>query len=687
MNRFSALLAGLLILGPPTARSQSNPPAAPAPEAAPGTGAFQAQGNLPAIVSPKVAEGAAGLPTVDSGLDGFTWDGKSFKITDPKIVDGKFSAYLNEPEISYQEEREYSELIGQLLEKLDVFAVRQKGKALLNDVLPILAKASRHPRDGGVCRQIYNAVGTDVQSKDSAFEKQKKTKELEKQIDTIKWNMSVAAKPSAMDVRPRGGESGTYFQYEEAQREKKTRLAFLQNDLENKYAELLAVQNSIVSKTDDARFALQRVIIANFMARRFDHVMISTSFYRLLYPDGAGEVKLQERVIAEAAENAKRLRSATSFDKTETTSEQVGFGTAGLYSNKTTTRANREDGITSMLPSATEALGSVAAAKIKLASLVPETMTELEIASQEAIDQANRYVAVVRGHLENQELDNALERLREAFVFGEQLASIRSFPRQSKQLLWKYKQALKEARTNLSSKDLGKAKEAIAKINQMTTDNPLSREGSEIGNEETISAMHLAKAKEAASRGDRETMNKELEAAAKAWPQNPALAAATSRIVEQLDQQAQGKAELEKLISQKNYKYIFLEKARFLACAADDPKLLAKLNEILEEQTSAIFYVKRAEEFIQRNDPYGAWETAEEGVEKYPNHPELLKVRSDAAVAAPEFVRWVSAAKNSETRGDPVSALCAYLQARKIYPASQNLLKAIEANSKKIMIP
>ena len=646
-----------------------------------GQGTFQAQGNLPAVAFPSTSESSSTLASPDSGMDGFTWDGKNFKITDLKIIDSKFSAYLNEPEISFHEEKDYSELIGKIIEKLDVFAIRQKGRALLREVLPDLAKASRHPRDGGVCRQIYNAVGVDVQSKDSADGKQRRVKELEKEIDTIKWNMSVAAKPSAMDVRPRGGESGTYYQYEEAQREKKTRLAFMQNDLENKYAELLAVQNSIVSKTDDARFALQRLIVANFLARRFDHVMIATSFYRLLYPDGASEVKLQERVIAEAAENAKRLRSATSFDKTESTSEQIGFGSGGIYSNRTTTRANKEDGITSMLPTATDALGSITAAKIKFASLIPDTMTEVELASQEAIDQCNRYVSVVRGHLENQEMDNALERLREAFAFGEQLAAMRSFPRESKQALWKYKKTLKEARTGLAAKDFDKAKQAIAQINQMTSDNPLSREGSEIGNVETISAMHMAKAKEAASRGDRETMNKELEEAAKAWPQNPALASATAKIIEQLDQQSQGKAELRKLIQQKNYKFIFEDKARFLASAADDEKLLAELNRVLEEHASGLSYSGKAEELLKRNDPFGAWETATEGLEKHPDHLELIKVRSEAAMKAPEFVKEIEKAKNASQRQDPVTALCGYLAARRLYPNSELAKKGIEKTS------
>lgn len=644
-------------------------------------GSFQAQGTMPSINPLPTGEKPSLAGSPDQGIDGYTWDGKNFKITDLRVIDSKFSAYLNEPEVSFAEEKEYSVLIQQILERLDVFTIRQKGKGLLNDVLPLLGKASRHPRDGGVCRQIYNAVGVDVQSKDATYSKQRRIKELEKEIDTIKWNMSVAAKPSSMDVRPRGNESGTYYQYEEAQREKKTRLAFMQNDLENKYSELLAVQNSIVSKTDDARFALQRLIIANFLARRFEHVLIAASLYRLLYPDGASEVKLQERVIAEAAENAKRLRSATSFDKTETKSEQIGFGSGGIYSNKTTTRANKEDGITSMLPSATETLGSITAAKIKIASLIPDTMTEVELASQEAIDQCNRYVSVVRGHLENQELDNALERLREAFAFGEQLASIRTFPRETKQTLWKYKQVLKEARTGLASKDLGKAKEAIAKVNQMTSDNPLSKEGSDIGNVETISAMHLAKAKEAASRGDREAMNKELEEAAKAWPQNPALASATANIIEQLDQQSQNKSELRKLIQQKNYKYIFDEKARFLASAADDEKLLAELNQVLQSHSSSLSYSGKAEELLKRNDAFGAWETAEEGFKKYPDSAELIKIRSEAAMKVPEFVREITKGRSFMEKQDPVSALCAFLSARRLYPNSIFAREGIQANT------
>ena len=654
-----------------------------------GTGSAKAQASasLPSVSLGNSNSGGvpSGSPEPSLGLDGVNWDGKSFKVTDIKIIDSKFSAYLNEPEISFEEEKEYSKLVNELLERLDIFRIRSEGKKLLEEVLPILKAASRHPRDGGLCRQIYNAVGVDAQSKDSALSKEVRIKALKKEIETMKWNMSLTARPGAFEPRPNLNNTASSFEYEEAQREKKTRLAFMQNDLEDKYSELLATQNSIVSKTDDARLALQRMVIGNFINKRFDHVMIATSFYRLLYSDGAGEVKLQERIIEEAANNAKKLRSATSFDRSTMTSETMRADTSGVYSNKTTTRNNTESGITSMLPSASEALGAVTAAKIKVASLIPDTMTEVEMISQEAIDQCNRYVSVVRGHIAQNELENALERLREAYAVGEQLASVRSFPRDYKQQLWKYKKAVQEARAGLASKDLSKAKSAMDQLGQMTTDNPFSKEESEMGNIKTISAMHLAKAKEAAIRGDRETMNKELEEAAKIWPQNPALAESSAKMLDQLNQQVQGKEDLKKLLEQKNFKYIMDEKAKFLAVAADDPALLEKLKNVLEQQGKALSWKARVEELLKRNDPYGAWEEAEKGILEHPENNDLMRLRSDAAVKCPEFVDKIEKARIATVRQDPAAALAAYLVARQIYPQSTLAREGIDSLSKQLL--
>lgn len=655
--------------------------------AAGGSGSFNAQANLPLPAGPtgETQPPPGSLPTPMPGMDGVSWDGKTYKITDLKPVDAMFSAYLSEPETSYEEEKEYATLIEELLERLDVFRIRKEGRKLLEEVLPILKKASRHVRDGGMCRQIYNAVGVDVQSKDYGVNTQSRIKELDKEIDRLSWNMQVAAQPGAMEVRPNTESTGDWFRYEEAQKEKKARIGNMQNELEGKYAEMLALQNSIVSRSEDSRLALQRVILTFLLLRRYDHVLIASSFYRLLYADGGGEVKLQERIVEEAAANAKKLRSATGFDRSTTVSEQSGIGTSGVYSNRTVTQTDREDGITSMLPAASDALGAVTGAKIKAAGLIPETMTEVEMGSQEAIDKCTRMISSVRGHLAQRELDNALDRLREAFGAGEYLKVVRSFPREQKQVLWQYKKVLDEARSGLATKDLGKAQAAMAKINEMTTDNPLSREFSEMGNVQSISAMHLGKAKEAALRGDREVMNKELEAAAKAWPQNPDLAEGSKKMLEQLSQQAQGKAELRKLIEQKNHSFIVEDKARFLAVAADDPKLLGELQSILEKEIKVQAWQIKAEELIQRGDAPGAWEQAEAGLRNHPDNGKLSQLRADAAMKCPDFVKEIERARQCERRDDPVAALVAYLTARNLYPPSETTKEKIRHLSDQLL--
>jgi hypothetical protein len=197
--------------------------------------------------------------------------------------------------------------------------------------------------------------------------------------------------------------------------------------------------------------------------------------------------------------------------------------------------------------------------------------------------------------------------------------------------------------------------------------------------------MHLAKAKEAATRGDRETMNKELEEAAKIWPQNPALAEASAKMLDQLNQQVQGKEDLKKLLEQKNFKYIMEEKARFLAVASDEPTLLEKLKNVLEQEGKALSWKARVEELLKRNDPYGAWEEAEKGIIEHPENNDLMKLRSDAAVKCPEFVNKIEKARIAIGRQDPTAALAAYLTARQIYPQSSLSREGIDSLSKQLL--
>ena len=62
-----------------------------------GSAKAQASASLPSVsLGDSKSDGKpSGSPEPSLGLDGVNWDGKSFKITDIKIIDSKFSAYLN----------------------------------------------------------------------------------------------------------------------------------------------------------------------------------------------------------------------------------------------------------------------------------------------------------------------------------------------------------------------------------------------------------------------------------------------------------------------------------------------------------------------------------------------------------------------------------------------------------------
>jgi hypothetical protein len=147
----------------------------------------------------------------------------------------------------------------------------------------------------------------------------------------------------------------------------------------------------------------------------------------------------------------------------------------------------------------------------------------------------------------------------------------------------------------------------------------------------------------------------------------------------------QGKDELKKLLQQKNYDYIMKESARFLAVASDDPALLAELKSVLEKETKAVAFKERISELMKRGDPAGAWEEAEKSVIEHPGNMDLIKLRSDAAVACTTFVQQIEKAKKAEEKRDPVAAMSLYLSARSVYPSSTIAKEAIERLSKEIL--
>ena len=660
----------MVIIGVATSIGQTSNPSSPTSNSS----GFQAQGSLPSLpFSGSNSQFPGGIPEPSAGLDGFVWDGKKFTLGDARIFNAKFTGYLNEPEEDLKEEKSYQEMLQKILDSLDVFRVRSESKSkILQEILPLLQKAMRNPRDSGQCRAIYNSIGSDYHGRDNIAYTQIRLKQLAKEVDSIRWNMQVAANPSTMDIQ---WNPGTLSRG-------KVQIDNLQTELEQKLAEMKSLSEHTQTKVSESRIALQRVIVSLFLSRHFDHVMLATSIYRFLYSDGAGGIEIEDSVISAASAGAKKMRAATSYDRSVKSDNTIGYSqTNGAYSNNIVDQKNIENGIVSILPNMSEVLDKQASLKLAVLGNIPKEMSELESVTQELIDQTNRMMKSVKTLMAQGLYEDAMQRLQEALLPGEHLSALRTFPWEKRQNLWMYLQEKQKILASVSSKDYASAVKKIEEMNWGSKDNPFVKELSEVKNLQGASDMYIAKAKEAASKGDSEGMNKSLEEAAKIWPQNPAL----KETMQKLNQLTQGKDELKKLLQQKNYDYIMRESARFLAVAADDSALLADLKSVLEKESKAVAFKERILELLKRGDPAGAWEEAEKSITEHPGNTELIKLRSDAAIACTSFVQQIEKAKKAEERRDPAASMSLYLSARSIYPSSTIAKEAIERLSKELL--
>jgi hypothetical protein len=88
--------------------------------------------------------------------------------------------------------------------------------------------------------------------------------------------------------------------------------------------------------------------------------------------------------------------------------------------------------------------------------------------------------------------------------------------------------------------------------------------------------------------------------------------------------------------------------------------------------------VKVAEEQSRSGNSFGAWEAVEKVYARFPEDPEVTKIRSDLSVKASEYVSAIEKAKQHEQRKQSGSALAWYLKARHMYPPSSFASTGIE---------
>ena len=610
------------------APQQPVPPQAPPPQTAPQPAARAPNGGAPADPGAQVGPNAGNssflgkdVPFFDPGSNIVSWDGKSWNINNNALFEARFEKYLNAPPAVTPPESEYQALLQQIMDKLSPGRITPRST---DEAFQLLAKASRYQEDANLCDSIANQVYSSWLARKNNDRLNAAGKTLEDEKKRLEWNARITAEGNKLESSGSAKSKEGAANNEQRQQQQLSREMQLQPIL-TRLAEITALMRANQLKREVAelqvKIEFQSLIVQHFLQRRFQHALIGTRFYRSIFADGDSQLRV--------GEDAKNLFAKTS----------------GL----------------------------------------PPTMGTIDSLANEIIRDVREGVQAFKFLLEKNELQSATKRLAETFMIGEYLRDVRTLDRDDKRRALAFVQKSNQLISAIEVKDFALAEKLVTELSQTATDFDVSKPMAAIETAKQISAMHIAKARNAAVSGDKETLEAELKAATEIWPRNPALTEVSQMIFSQADVQSRALVDFDQLLSQKNYRQILDDRMRFIAATAMYPQKQEQLRKVLEDMQVIETSIIQAQEIEKRGDYAGAWESAEKAFRNFPDDNRLNQVRANLTTKAADFVHAIRQAEQLEQKDQPGSSLSWYLKAQNEYPASEFARQGVDRLTKQIL--
>jgi hypothetical protein len=641
-SALAVILAASVSVGQVPDKAPVPAPASPAPAPATTTTPVPAppSGAPPASTAPGATPNSSFLgkdvPSFDPGTDVLTWDGKNWNINNNRLFGARFEKYLNAPEATTAEDRQYQTIIAEILGRLAPISATKEN---VDYAFQLLTRGSNYEVDARLCDSLADAVYAVWLAQRQQQRLVAANNAMQNDVKTLQtqseWHSKalIAAEKArgTYDKRTSPGRSGTGAGGQPEQPSTASQAAdakagaVVANDwMSRRLVELVARQKANDVKRElseiQAKVEYQALIVQLFLQRRFQHVLMATRFYRAVFADGDSKLNV--------AEETRQI-----FTKS------TGFA---------------------------------------------PTVSTLDSLANEAVRDVREGVKSFEFLLDKDELESASKRLAEAFAAGEFMPEIRTLPRDKKRRCVEFVQRSNELIAKMEMKDFGGAEKVLDTLAKIAKDFDPTRARTGIETEKTVSRLHLAKARNAALSGDKETLEKELTAATQRWPLNPDLREVSEKIFTQGDVQQQALLELDQLIQQKNYRRIYENSSRYIAAAVQYPEREKQLKTVLENMKQIDTAVMRAEEMRRQSNFPGAWESVESATKTFPDDSKLNQLRADLTTMASDFVRTLRSAEDLEKRNDVGASLSHYLKAQSIYPASDFAAQGIERLKKEI---
>ena len=560
------------------------------------------------------------IPSFNPGTEIVSWNGKNWNINQNRLFQSQFERYLNVEEETTAENLNYQKIIKKILQDLAPGNISPES---FDDALRLLPEASNYQIDSHLCDTLSNALYSYWLAKKDRTRIDQANEDLEYQRTILEGQLArdVATTEQRLAAPTAGGKNAAPAPAPSGDLSKTTRMAPHTQRLAQINAQLAANKVKRTISEAQAKIEFQALMVQFFLQRRFQHVLMTTRFYRHMMGDGS-------------------------------TTVQVGAETKELFSKTTG---------------------------------MPMTVGVLDTLANEAMRTVREGVDSYKFLLQKNEMESATKRLAEAFVIGEYMPEIRTLPREQKRKALLFTQKSNQLISALEVKDYTLAESLVKEFNETARDLETSKATAAIETARTVSAMHIIKAQSAAVSGEKETVEVELRAAAEIWPRNPALAAAFKELSEKGNEVQKALLDFDQLLSQHNHQQIWDDKMRYIAATAFDPKRQKLLSKVMDDMQAIETALLKCGEIAKAGNKPGAWENAERVSKQFSDNNKLNKMRAELTTGAADFVHTITIAQQLEEKEQIGSSLAWYLKAKKIYPLSEFAEEGVQRLLKKIM--
>lgn len=550
------------------------------------------------------------------------WKGRTFNVGNSRVFRARFERYLDTPDGDLGRDREYQKQLDEIFAKLST-RYQEDRNMNLNEAWSMLFDAADYDADDGnslvIANMVYNAwrVRDEHRANQGSRETLQRDRRQREDIVANRERMLQQfldeRRRMAVEAGEEPPENRSFVSGSEA--------SFRQRDLAEVEARIQALEASTTLNAQQAKLQFQSQILSFFFQRRFQHALISTSFYRMIFKATAQGLEVGQKEMND------------------------------------------------FMPDS---------------DLVP-SIESLEFLAREAVADVGAGMAAVDSAYGEGRLVNALQRLQETFFLGEHTPSVQSFPYAKRQNLLRVNQKMNEARKLSDLKDYDQVEILAREIAELAQDFRLQEAISGLRSIRQMSNLALFSAQQGMAAGDSVRAEEGLERAAVMWPLNPALDSFTRELTSKVDISSQASDSFDEKYSQGQYRLIFDQRSDLMPGVFGDEVRGDQMREVMDNVGRVDMLLAQSREMEAQDNRFAAWEMLVAASEIAPDDVLVNREKARMAPGVASFVGALDVAGRQEAQANFAASLSRYLEVRDLYPASRMARQGIERVGEKLM--